>query len=144
MPNIGGPELLLILAVVLIVFGAGKLPDVLGQLGKGVRSFRDEAQNEKPAQATAGSASAASAAGRNARSAARSRAVPFGSIAGASTRRNEAPAGTDRSAMSIHSRGTSVGSRFAFAASMRAGASTRRSASVATRSASGACSRRNA
>src|SRR5437870_3844406 len=62
MPNIGGPELLLILAVVLIVFGAGKLPDVLGQLGKGVRSFRDEAQNEKPAQATAGTASAASAA----------------------------------------------------------------------------------
>jgi len=34
MPSIGGPELLLILAVVLIVFGAGKLPDVLGQLGK--------------------------------------------------------------------------------------------------------------
>src|SRR5438132_12700401 len=62
MPNIGGPELLLILAVVLIVFGAGKLPDVLGQLGKGVRSFRDEAPNEKPAQATAGTAAAASAA----------------------------------------------------------------------------------
>jgi sec-independent protein translocase protein TatA len=56
MPNIGGPELLLIVLVVLIVFGAGKLPDVLGQLGKGVRSFRDEAQNEKPAQVTAGSA----------------------------------------------------------------------------------------
>jgi sec-independent protein translocase protein TatA len=55
MPNIGGPELLLILAVVLIVFGAGKLPDVLGQLGKGVRSFRDEAQNEKPASVAAGS-----------------------------------------------------------------------------------------
>ena len=32
MPNIGGPELILVLAVVLIVFGAGKLPDVLGQL----------------------------------------------------------------------------------------------------------------
>jgi len=38
MPNIGGPELLLILAVVLIVFGAGKLPDVLGQLGRGVQA----------------------------------------------------------------------------------------------------------
>jgi sec-independent protein translocase protein TatA len=49
MPNFGGPELLLILAVVLIVFGAGKLPDVLGQLGKGVRSFRDESTNDKPA-----------------------------------------------------------------------------------------------
>ncbi|TMC73542.1 MAG: zinc-ribbon domain-containing protein [Chloroflexi bacterium] len=61
MPNIGGPELLLILAVVLIVFGAGKLPDVLGQLGKGVRSFRDEAQNEKPASVAAGSTTAATA-----------------------------------------------------------------------------------
>jgi sec-independent protein translocase protein TatA len=62
MPNIGGPELLLILAVVLIVFGAGKLPDVLGQLGKGVRSFRDEAQNEKTASVTAGSTTAAATA----------------------------------------------------------------------------------
>ncbi|MGH2500378.1 MAG: Sec-independent protein translocase subunit TatA/TatB [Candidatus Limnocylindria bacterium] len=50
MPSIGGPELIFILAIVLIVFGAGKLPTVLGQLGKGVRSFRDEAESrEKPA-----------------------------------------------------------------------------------------------
>jgi sec-independent protein translocase protein TatA len=62
MPSIGGPELLLILAVVLIVFGAGKLPDVLGQLGKGVRTFRDESQNDKPASVTAGSATSASTA----------------------------------------------------------------------------------
>jgi sec-independent protein translocase protein TatA len=52
MPNFGGPELLLILAVVLIVFGAGKLPDVLAQLGRGVRSFRDESTGEKTASAT--------------------------------------------------------------------------------------------
>ena len=62
MPNFGGPELLLLLAVVLIVFGAGKLPDVLGQLGRGVRSFRDESQNDKPAQVTAGSTAASTAA----------------------------------------------------------------------------------
>ena len=62
MPSIGGPELLLILAVVLIVFGAGKLPDVLGQLGKGVRTFRDESQNDKPASVTAGSTTSAAAA----------------------------------------------------------------------------------
>ena len=49
MPNLGGPELLLILAVVLIVFGAGRLPDVLSQIGRGVRSFREEASGEKPA-----------------------------------------------------------------------------------------------
>ena len=59
MPSIGGPELLLILAVVLIVFGAGKLPDVLGQLGKGVRTFRDESTNDKPASVAAGSTTSA-------------------------------------------------------------------------------------
>lgn len=47
MPSIGGPELIFILAIVLIVFGAGKLPEVLGQLGKGVRSFRDESSSDK-------------------------------------------------------------------------------------------------
>ncbi|TME65062.1 MAG: zinc-ribbon domain-containing protein [Chloroflexi bacterium] len=62
MPSIGGPELLLILAVVLIVFGAGKLPDVLGQLGKGVRTFRDESQNDKPASVAAGSTTSAATA----------------------------------------------------------------------------------
>ena len=59
MPNIGGPELILVLAVVLIVFGAGKLPDVLGQLGKGVRSFRDESTNDKTASVAAGSTTTA-------------------------------------------------------------------------------------
>ena len=42
MPSLGGPELIVILVVVLIVFGAGRLPEVFGQLGKGVRSFREE------------------------------------------------------------------------------------------------------
>lgn len=51
MPNIGGPELIFLLVIVLIVFGAGKLPDVFGQLGRGVRSFRDEANSDKPAAA---------------------------------------------------------------------------------------------
>jgi len=51
--NLGGPELIFLLIIVLIVFGAGKLPDVFGQLGKGVRTFRDEATNaEKPAATT--------------------------------------------------------------------------------------------
>ncbi len=40
--NLGGSELAIILVIVLIVFGAGKLPDVLGQLGRGVKTMRDE------------------------------------------------------------------------------------------------------
>ncbi len=46
MPSLGGPELIVILVVVLIVFGAGRLPDVFGQLGKGIRSFREESAAE--------------------------------------------------------------------------------------------------
>ncbi len=33
-------HLLVVLAVVLIVFGAGKLPKVMGDLGKGARNFK--------------------------------------------------------------------------------------------------------
>ncbi len=52
MPNIGGPELIFILAIVLIIFGAGRLPEVFGQLGKGVRSFREESGKEGSPAAT--------------------------------------------------------------------------------------------
>ena len=41
-----GWELLIIVVVVLIVFGVGKLPQTLGSLGKGVRSFRKAAAGE--------------------------------------------------------------------------------------------------
>jgi sec-independent protein translocase protein TatA len=51
--NLGGPELIFLLVIVLIVFGAGKLPEVFGQLGKGVKTFREEASNtDKPAATT--------------------------------------------------------------------------------------------
>ena len=44
--NLGGGELIFVLVIVLIVFGAGKLPDVLGQLGKGVKTFREESTSD--------------------------------------------------------------------------------------------------
>jgi len=40
MPHIGAPELILVLVVILIVFGVGKLPQVGGAVGKGLRAFR--------------------------------------------------------------------------------------------------------
>ncbi|MCR4405139.1 MAG: twin-arginine translocase TatA/TatE family subunit [Candidatus Acetothermia bacterium] len=43
MGNIGPMELILILAIVLLIFGANKLPEIARSLGKGVRAFRDEA-----------------------------------------------------------------------------------------------------
>ena len=38
--GIRGPELILILVIVMIVFGVGRLPEVGGALGKAIRQFR--------------------------------------------------------------------------------------------------------
>jgi sec-independent protein translocase protein TatA len=38
--GIGFGELIVILVVVLILFGAGKLPNVMSELGKGVKNFK--------------------------------------------------------------------------------------------------------
>ncbi|MDT8442182.1 MAG: twin-arginine translocase TatA/TatE family subunit [Desulfuromonadales bacterium] len=39
--GLGTTEMIIILVLVLIVFGAGKLPQVASALGKGVRNFKD-------------------------------------------------------------------------------------------------------
>jgi sec-independent protein translocase protein TatA len=36
----GMPELLIILVIVMVVFGAGKLPEIGGALGKSIRNFK--------------------------------------------------------------------------------------------------------
>ena len=38
--NIGVPELLIILAIVLVIFGANKLPQIGTNLGKAIRGFK--------------------------------------------------------------------------------------------------------
>ena len=47
MPTIGGMELLIILAIVVLLFGAGKLSGVGGALGKSIREFREEKDKSK-------------------------------------------------------------------------------------------------
>jgi TatA/E family protein of Tat protein translocase len=44
-PNIGAPELIVILIIALIVLGPGKLPDVAASLGKSLREFRKAASD---------------------------------------------------------------------------------------------------
>ena len=39
--GIGAPELIIILVIVVIIFGAGKLPEIGGALGKGIREFKE-------------------------------------------------------------------------------------------------------
>lgn len=48
-PNIGAPELILILVIALIVLGPGKLPEVASSLGRSVREFRKAATDVKDA-----------------------------------------------------------------------------------------------
>jgi sec-independent protein translocase protein TatA len=43
--GIGMPEMLVILVIILIIFGAGKLPEIGGAIGKGIKNFK-KASNE--------------------------------------------------------------------------------------------------
>ena len=46
MPNFGPLELVIILVIVAMLFGVGKLPEVFGAVGKGVREFRTNASGD--------------------------------------------------------------------------------------------------
>ena len=45
--GLGTSELMIILVLVLVIFGAGKLPQVGASLGKGIRSFKDGLSGEE-------------------------------------------------------------------------------------------------
>lgn len=45
MPTLGAPELIIILVIIILIFGVGKLPEVGQALGKGIREFRGAAEN---------------------------------------------------------------------------------------------------
>jgi sec-independent protein translocase protein TatA len=40
MGRIGFPELIVILIIVLVVFGAGRIPDIMRSLGRGIRESK--------------------------------------------------------------------------------------------------------
>ena len=46
MPNIGVPELLIVLVIALVVLGPKKLPEVGRSLGKGMREFKEAISGE--------------------------------------------------------------------------------------------------
>jgi sec-independent protein translocase protein TatA len=51
--DLGWQELVIILVIVIIIFGAGKLPEIGGSLGKGIREFRSAATDETKADRAA-------------------------------------------------------------------------------------------
>jgi sec-independent protein translocase protein TatA len=50
MPTLGAPELIIILVIIILIFGVGKLPEVGQALGKGIREFRGaaDANDDEP------------------------------------------------------------------------------------------------
>ncbi len=48
MGGLGAPEIILILAVVLLLFGGKKIPELMRGLGKGVKEFKDASNDPEP------------------------------------------------------------------------------------------------
>ena len=46
--NLGGPELLIVLAVVLLIFGARKVPELARSLGQAKREFAEGTREPTP------------------------------------------------------------------------------------------------
>jgi len=49
MPGFGVVELAIILAIVIVLFGASRIPQLLGGMGKGIKDFRQAARDDEPA-----------------------------------------------------------------------------------------------
>jgi sec-independent protein translocase protein TatA len=49
--NIGLPELIVILGIILLVFGAGRVPEIARSLGSAVNEFKKGMSGEAPAPA---------------------------------------------------------------------------------------------
>ena len=47
MGRIGIPELLIILAIIILIFGASRLPEIGRGIGKGIRNFKDATKNDE-------------------------------------------------------------------------------------------------
>lgn len=45
--GLGIPELVIILVIILIIFGAGKLPEIGAGLGKGIKQFKNATKEPK-------------------------------------------------------------------------------------------------
>ena len=46
MAGIGVPELLIVLVIIVVIFGVGRLPEVGGAIGRSIREFKSSLQSE--------------------------------------------------------------------------------------------------
>lgn len=50
LPRFGLPEILILLVIVLLLFGPGRIGKIAGELGQGIRNFRDGLTNKDEAK----------------------------------------------------------------------------------------------
>lgn len=66
--GLGWQELTIILVIVIIIFGAGKLPEIGGALGKGIKEFKTNASEDQiAAKSTSSNADTTATASTNAK-----------------------------------------------------------------------------
>jgi len=47
MPRLGPTELIIILVIIIVLFGVGRISKIAGELGSGIRAFKDGLQGDK-------------------------------------------------------------------------------------------------
>jgi sec-independent protein translocase protein TatA len=52
MAGLGWQELVIVLVIVIIIFGAGKLPEIGGALGKGIKEFKSQSSDDSLPEGT--------------------------------------------------------------------------------------------
>lgn len=53
--SLGPTELIIILVIVIILFGVGRIGKIAGEMGSGIRAFRKGLQDDEPENENAGS-----------------------------------------------------------------------------------------